>query len=87
MKTLSVEKSARLKKWTSLERNGLIFVWYHAENATPWDLPVIDNIDAGHWKFHGHNEFAIKCHIQDIPENGADVGEFILFEKFFDSVR
>lgn len=77
---LSVEKSARLKKWTALERNGLIFVWYHAENATPWELPTVDSIESGQWTFHGHNEFSIKCHIQDIPENGADVGESKSFQ-------
>lgn len=71
-----VEKSARLKKWRSVEVNNLIFVWYHAENEEPWELPEISEISTGEWSFHGKNEFIVNCHIQDVPENGADVGEF-----------
>lgn len=55
--------------------NGLIFVWYHAENDEPWELPVVSEIESGFWMFHGKNEFTVNCHIQDIPENGADIGE------------
>lgn len=50
------------------------------KNAEPWELPLVDEVHTGKWKFHGYNEFLIKCHIQDIPENGADVGEL---NKFF----
>lgn len=83
LKQFTVEKSAQLKKWKSLEQNGLIFVWFHAENAEPWELPLVDEVQTGKWKFHGYNEFLIKCHIQDIPENGADVGEL---NKFFSEI-
>jgi cholesterol 7-dehydrogenase len=52
--------------------NDIIYVWYHAENEQPWQLPNIEEIESGFWTFHGSNEFRINCHIQDIPENGAD---------------
>lgn len=29
--------------------------------------------DSGEWCYYGRNEFLINCHIQEIPENGADV--------------
>lgn len=29
--------------------------------------------DSGEWCYYGRNEFLISCHIQEIPENGADV--------------
>lgn len=67
-----VEKIAKIRKWTCTEANGLIFVWYHAENEEPWELPVIET--DGMW-LHGSNEFMVQCHIQDIPENGADTGK------------
>lgn len=70
-----VEKSAKLKKWKSREVNGLIFVWYHAENEKPWDIPSVRELESKSWVFHGKNEFLVNSHIQDIPENGADVGE------------
>jgi cholesterol 7-desaturase len=53
-------------------------VWYHAESSPPWDIPVIQEIESCQWTFHGKNEFFVNSHIQDIPENGADVGKFNL---------
>jgi cholesterol 7-dehydrogenase len=66
----SVEKFAKIRKWTSCEKNGNIFVWYHAESEQPWELPTVDEIEDGTWCYHGANEFSVNSHIQDIPENG-----------------
>lgn len=66
-----VEKIAKIRKWKSCEINGLIFVWYHAENEEPWTIPILNT--KGMW-LHGSNEFIVHSHIQDIPENGADIG-------------
>ncbi|KAL7052618.1 hypothetical protein ACKWTF_004938 [Chironomus riparius] len=68
-----VEKFAKIRKWTSKEVNGLVFVWYHRENEEPWEIPVIDEVDNGRFVCHGWNEFRVHSHIQDIPENGADI--------------
>lgn len=68
-----VPKSAKLKKWTCCEVNDVVFVWFHAERAKPWTLPSVPQVDAGKWLYYGKNEFLINCHIQEIPENGADV--------------
>lgn len=53
--------------------NQAIFIWHHAENAEPWELHEIDEISGGKWVYNGCNEFYTNCHIQEIPENGADV--------------
>jgi len=50
-------------------------VWYHIENDEPWTLPIVDEIESSLWKFQGMNEFIVNSHIQDLPENGADVGK------------
>lgn len=71
--TGAIPKNAKVKKWISQESNGAVYVWYHAENEEPWELTGIKEIDSGEWIYHGRNEFLINCHIQDIPENGADV--------------
>lgn len=71
-----VQKLAKIKKWTSREVNGLIFVWYHAENEEPWEIPVIPSLKNDELWLHGTNEFIIHSHIQEIPENGADFGEY-----------
>lgn len=63
-----------VKKWESCEANGFVFVWYHAENETPsWYPPVDEKIGNGKWTYRGRSEHYINAHIQDIPENGADV--------------
>lgn len=69
-----IPKSARIKKWKSCEANGSIFVWHHVESEEVlWEIPVINQIKTNEWLYHGRNEFLVNCHIQDIPENGADV--------------
>lgn len=70
----SVPKSAKVKKWASCEINEEIFVWYHAESPEPvWQVPSSPEVETGDWIYLGRNEFLVNCHIQEIPENGADV--------------
>lgn len=54
--------------------NGLVFVWHHAEGEAPsWQPQPVAQVEDGSWSFVGRNEFLVSCHIQEIPENGADV--------------
>ncbi|KAL7295688.1 hypothetical protein TKK_0011041 [Trichogramma kaykai] len=56
-----------------LEVNDLIFVWYHSNKEPPtWWPEPIPQISNRTWTYQGYNEFFVNCHIQDIPENGAD---------------
>ena len=55
----------------SAEVNGYIYAWYHAENEEPWELPYDPRI-GDEMVFHGGNVLWVNCHIQEIPENGAD---------------
>ena len=57
-----------------METNGLILVWYHAQNLTPpsWIPLPLDAVNEGEWVYQGRNEYHVTCHIQDISENGAD---------------
>ncbi|XP_058444563.1 cholesterol 7-desaturase nvd [Malaya genurostris] len=69
-----VPKVAKVKKWKSIEANGFIFVWHHIdEQIEPWELTIVPEIENGQWVYYGKNEFLVNAHIQDIPENGADV--------------
>ncbi|KAH8379166.1 hypothetical protein KR009_003336, partial [Drosophila setifemur] len=73
----SVPKGSMLKKWISQETNGFIFVWYHAEpKEIPWDLSIHLTALQKDFVYHGQNEFYVNCHIQEIPENGADIAHF-----------
>jgi len=74
MFTLTVLSFAQLKVWTTLEMNGFIYLWYHAEGSQPhWFPERFPLIDSGAWKYRGRSEFQVGCHIQEIPENGADI--------------
>lgn len=61
-----------MKRWESCEANGFIFVWYHAENEKPWWYPPKDEMIVN-WTYRGRSEHYVNAHVQDIPENGADV--------------
>uniref|UniRef100_A0A6B0V883 cholesterol 7-desaturase n=1 Tax=Ixodes ricinus TaxID=34613 RepID=A0A6B0V883_IXORI len=67
----------RAKTWLSCELLGLLFIWYHAEEEPPsWHLVDCPQISSGQWKCERRFEHTVHCHIQDIAENGADVGHF-----------
>ncbi|XP_077283555.1 cholesterol 7-desaturase nvd [Arctopsyche grandis] len=70
----TVPRGVGLKVWTSIEIDEAIFVWYDKEGRSPdWEIPAVEDIKKGNWIYHARNEFLISSHIQDIPENGADV--------------
>ncbi|XP_033245602.1 cholesterol 7-desaturase isoform X1 [Drosophila miranda] len=71
----SIPRGTNVKKWISQEVNDFIFIWYHAESSEPWELPVPMEAQKKN-VYHGRNEFYINCHIQEIPENGADMAHF-----------
>ena len=72
--TSTIPEQARLTTYTSMERNGLIFVWHHADLEEPaWSPPVIEEIESGEWLYQGRNEFYVNCHIQVDPALGQEV--------------
>ncbi|XP_067143676.1 cholesterol 7-desaturase nvd-like [Centruroides vittatus] len=75
--TDKVPEFAKVKTWTSLEQNGFIYVWHHAEGHPPsWKPPIIPEIEQGLWRYKGRTQHTVNCHIQEIPENGADIAHF-----------
>ncbi|KAH9360773.1 hypothetical protein HPB48_018228 [Haemaphysalis longicornis] len=67
----------RAKKWESREVLGLVFVWYHADGASPsWQLPDVPEVERGSWRQEHRFEHVVEAHMQDIAENGADLGHF-----------
>ncbi|XP_037944865.1 cholesterol 7-desaturase isoform X2 [Teleopsis dalmanni] len=72
-----VPDNSRVRKWMTKEVNDNIFIWYHSEEHNiPWELPVVEEIENKELVFLGRNEFYVNCHIQEIPENGADMAHF-----------
>lgn len=65
---------AKTRSWPSVEINGWIHLWFHAEGLDPtWTIPEFDEITTGTWQYKGRTEHYINAHIEEVPENGADV--------------
>lgn len=65
---------ARVTAYTVLECNGFIYMWHHAEGDEPnWKPPEMKEITNGEWTYRGRTEHIVNAHIEEIPENGADI--------------
>ena len=65
-----------------MERNKLVFVWYHAEGIEPdYEPHLIPEIESNQWVYQGRTDYQTACHVQDIPENGADVAHLDAIHK------
>ena len=72
--TTTIPSHAKTKAWTTMEINGQILVWYDAEGRDPlWEPPAIHGIENKTWTTRGYTQHTINAHIQEVPENGADV--------------
>lgn len=77
-----IPSSAKIKSYKTLEYNGFIHIWYHAEETEPdWVPQELENITNGNWAFRGRTEHYVNCHIQEIPENGADLAHLELVHE------
>ncbi|XP_026325496.1 cholesterol 7-desaturase [Hyposmocoma kahamanoa] len=67
-----VPKGVSVKKWPTVEVEGAVWIWHDAENRPPmWEMKEPEELKT--YGYRGRNEFTVSCHIQEIPENGADV--------------
>ena len=54
-----------MKSYSTMERNGFVFLWHHAEDIDPvWEPPEIDEIASGQWKYCGRSEHFVNAHIE-----------------------
>jgi nitrite reductase/ring-hydroxylating ferredoxin subunit len=69
---------ARAERWTSLERNGMVFVWYDAQEKPPsFDVPDIPEWhDDAFTKSWLRYEWTLATHPQEMVENGVDWQHF-----------
>jgi phenylpropionate dioxygenase-like ring-hydroxylating dioxygenase large terminal subunit len=73
---------ARLRAWDVVERNQMIFAWYHAEEKPPtWDVPVMSEFDDEAWTEPRVFELHVAVHMQDMAENNCDPVHFQFVHK------
>ncbi len=68
---------ARLRAWPSLERNGIVWVWRHAQGKPPdWDVPIIPELSNPDWTAPDRYRWKIRSRNQEMGENAADRAHF-----------
>ncbi|XP_024236299.1 cholesterol 7-desaturase nvd isoform X1 [Oncorhynchus tshawytscha] len=69
-----VPEFAKVRCWRSMETNGQVLVWFHCDGEEPgWTVPEQGEITRGEWVYRGRTEHFINAHIEEIPENAADI--------------
>ena len=72
-----IPAKARVRAWDVLERNGMVFVWYHAEGKPPeWEMPTLPEIGDADWSEPRTFEIVLEAHVQDTHENNNDPVHF-----------
>ena len=72
-------KETQIFKYPTVERNNLIYAWYHPDGNDPhYEVESYPEISDPEWadKFEKF-EYTIKCHIQDMAENAVDAAHFM----------
>jgi 3-ketosteroid 9alpha-monooxygenase subunit A len=69
-----IPRGAHVRPWTTLERSGLIFVWYSATMAQPqWEPPEVAECGDPDWVGYLRNRYVFRSVVQDVIENVFDV--------------
>ena len=68
---------ARVRAWETVERNGMVFAWHHAEGKPPsWEVPELPEIGHPDWTTPRRFELEVPVHMQDMHENNLDPVHF-----------
>ena len=73
-----IPAAARVAPWRTLEQNGFIASWFHEESADPNFTPdLIPEVGDPNYTLFGRRRWELTAHLQDLYENGFDIGLFI----------
>ncbi|CAF0772677.1 unnamed protein product [Adineta steineri] len=81
LQQIAEHKEVKIKKYTVREMNGSVFVWYHSDDKLR-ESPTYELFDLTNelkiYNMEGRGESInyVNCHVQEIPENGADFRHF-----------
>ena len=73
-----IPPKVRAEHYPVIERNGMIFVWYHAEGEAPsFEIPEVEGWGSDGWLGSWLRwEWTVKTHPQEMAENGIDWPHF-----------
>jgi phenylpropionate dioxygenase-like ring-hydroxylating dioxygenase large terminal subunit len=76
-KCIPKTKKAEIYAYPTIERQGMILVYYSSDYSFPtWEIPQFEDDLVGNWTNPTYSEMIIKTHIQELAENGFDVAHF-----------
>lgn len=75
----NTNRLARLRAWPTVERAGIIFVWYSSAGTEPeWELPKIPESEDAAFEFYVPEtaRWVFRSHPQEVCENTVDIAHF-----------
>jgi phenylpropionate dioxygenase-like ring-hydroxylating dioxygenase large terminal subunit len=71
-----------IKKYPTVEKNQVIWAWYHPKNTAPmFDVLAHDEIGNDEWVDLKRYEWVVNTNVQEIAENGVDIAHFKYVHK------
>jgi nitrite reductase/ring-hydroxylating ferredoxin subunit len=68
---------AAVRAYPTLERNGMVWAWYHADGEPPfYDVPEVEEFADPEWTEPETRDFHISVSAQDMAENNVDFSHF-----------
>jgi nitrite reductase/ring-hydroxylating ferredoxin subunit len=76
-RTDRIPAKASLRAYPVVERNGLVFVWYHAQDGPPfYEVPDVPELTDPAWQAPHAIEFRVATSCQEMAENNHDHAHF-----------
>lgn len=71
-------RSAGIRAYPVIERNGLVMAWYHPTDEPPkWEIPEVPEFgDPEHYRQMEPKDFIVNAAWQELAENGVDSAHF-----------
>ncbi|XP_066436107.1 cholesterol 7-desaturase nvd-like [Eleutherodactylus coqui] len=77
-----VPEFAKTRTWPCCDINKMVFIWYHCDRTEPtWRIPEQEEITAEQWIYRGRTEHYVSAHIEEIPENAADIAHLAVLHE------
>ena len=71
-------KTLRLRHYHVVEKNQIIWAWFHPEDAEPsLEIPDIPQTEDPQWGPAHHFHWIVKAHMQEMAENSVDAAHFV----------
>jgi 3-ketosteroid 9alpha-monooxygenase subunit A len=72
-----IPPKAKMRAWPVTEVNGLILVWFHAEEAPPsFEIPALAEVGSDEWTPYERRRWTIRTRNQEMAENAVDSAHF-----------